>query len=356
MRRLWMSRADRARWQAARTLTDLGKVTAAWWEGTVRSLPGHRANHRPNPALAEHATALATANRAGFLILTAQAGVINGQLQQRAAVQGFATDPALIRRLVDAAEKAGIEIALGDWYDAFYDGPGTGITVTAGGGRDVVFGQALGMAELKARWPKLPHAVDAVAPALQITLADRQFGPSTLLWDMLAAVTGPAGPSPAPKIVCRECGCTAIDWQICNDGCSGVLDQADGRCVACINPSIVIDWSKEPEEKECALCGAPFFHAGSYCSLGCEAADGYGDEDEDEEAAEQPSPTGARKECTLCRAPFSGTGDYCTVGCNLADTPWSAGEGEPPLRASERIQAKRSQAAVPDDPWATGPS
>lgn len=353
MRRLWMSRADRARWQAARTLTDLGKVTAAWWEGTVRSLPGHRVNHRPHPALAEHTAALATANRAGFLIPGAQAGFVDGQLRQRAAVLGFATDPALIRRLVDAAEKAGLEIALNDWLDFEYDGPGTGITVTTGDGADNLFGQALGLLDLKAMWPKLPHAVDAVADALQITLADPQFGPSTLLWDTLTAAL-PAEPSPAPKIMCRECGCTFRSN--CADGCiGGVWDQADGRCPACIDPSIVIDWSKEPEEKECALCGAPFFHAGSYCSLGCEAADGYGD-DEEEEVAEQPSPAGSRKECTLCRAPFSGTGDYCTVLCNLADTPWSDGEGEPPLRASERIQAKRLQAADPDDPWATSPS
>ncbi|MGW2050798.1 DUF6919 domain-containing protein [Streptomyces sp. NPDC001858] len=293
-----MSRADRARWQATRTLTDLGKVTAAWWEGTVRSLPGHRANHRPHPALAEHTTALATANRAGFLIPAAQAGFVDGRLQQRAAVQGFATDPALIRRLVDAAEEAGLEIVLNDRYDAFYfyDGPGTGIAITTGDGADNLFGQALGLPELKAMWPKLPYAVDAVASALQITLADPRFGPSTLLWDTLTAAM-PAEPSPAPKIMCRECGCTFRSN--CADGCiGGVWDQADGRCPACIDPSIVIDWSKncDGEEKECALCGAPFFHAGSYCSLGCEAADGYSEEDDenDEEAAGQPSPAAAR--------------------------------------------------------------
>ncbi|MDQ0904152.1 hypothetical protein QFZ22_000137 [Streptomyces canus] len=345
----WMSRSDRKRWKTARTLTDLGQHTAAWWEGTVRSLPGHRASHRPHPTLTDHTPVLATANRAGFLIAAAQTGLTDGPVQRRAAVQGFATDWALIRRLVDAAEEAGLEIVIRDWLDAEYDGPGTGITVTTGDQGRILFGQALSLADLKAMWPKLPHAADAVTDAQQITLADPQFGPSTLLWDTLAAATTPAPPSAAPKIMCRECGCTFRSN--CADGCiGGVQDQADGRCPACIDPSIVIDWSKEPEEKECALCGAPFFHAGSYCSLDCEAADGTGDE---EEVAE--SPAGARKECTLCRAPFSGTGDYCTVLCNLADTPWRDGEGEPPLRASERIQAKRSQAADPDDPWATSP-
>jgi hypothetical protein len=170
-----------------------------------------------------------------------------------------------------------------------------------------VFGQALGLEDLKAIWRKLPHAVDAVAPTLQITLADPEFGPSTLLWDTLADATAPAVPSPAPAILCRACGCTAIGWQVCGDGCSGVLDQADGRCQACIDPSVIIDWSKEPEEKECALCGAPFFHAGSYCSLGCEAADGYGDEDEGEGEGEddQPSPAVARPSGSDCDDPWA---------------------------------------------------
>ncbi|WP_331736883.1 hypothetical protein OG426_55575 (plasmid) [Streptomyces canus] len=348
----WMNRSERKQWKAARTLTDLGQLTAAWWEGTVRNLPGHRANHRPHPTLSLHTPVLATANRAGFLIPAAQVGLAEGPVQRRAAVQGFAADWTLIRRLVDAAEKAGLKIVIRDWLDAEFGRSDTGITVTTGDKGDILFGEALGLGDLKAMWPKLPHAVDAVADAQQITLADPQFGPSTLLWDTLAAATGPAAPAPAPTILCRECGCTAIDWQVCNDGCSGVLDQDDGRCTACINPSVIIDWSKEPEEKECALCGAPFFHAGSYCSLDCEAADGYGDKDE---VAEQPSPADSRKECTLCRAPFSGNGDYCTVLCNLADTPWSDNEGEPPLRASERIQAKSGQAADPDDPWATSP-
>ncbi|MGW0657210.1 DUF6919 domain-containing protein [Streptomyces umbrinus] len=259
----------------------------------MRSLPGHRAHHRPHPTLTDRTAVLATANRAGFLILAAQAGLTHGTLQQRAAVQGFVSEPALIRRLVDAAEQAGLDIALNDWLDAEYDGPGTGFTVTTGDGHDVIFGQALGLADLKAMWPKLPHAVDGVASALQITLADPQFGPSALLWGALAAATGPAAPSPAPKIMCWECGCTF--QSNCADGCiGGVQDQDDGRCPACIDPSVVIDWSTncDGEEKECRLCGAPFFHAGAYCSLGCEAADGYGDQNEDED--EQPSPAAAR--------------------------------------------------------------
>ncbi|MFF8919137.1 DUF6919 domain-containing protein [Streptomyces sp. NPDC015032] len=272
----WMSRTDRKQWQAARTLPDLAQLTAAWWEGTVRDLPGHRLGHSPHP-LAGHTTVLATANRAGFLVPAAQAGRADGPLQMRAAVQGFASDPALIRRLVDTAENAGLEIVLHDWLDAERDGPGDGITVTTGDAPvEGAFGQAIGLAALKAMWPKLPHAVNAVAPALQITLADPDFGPSTRLWEVLAeATTRLDPPVPAPTVLC-ECGCTAIDWQTCQDGCRGVTDPTAERCEACIDPSVIIDWSQENDdvaENECGLCGAPYYSARPYCSDACETAD-----------------------------------------------------------------------------------
>ncbi|WP_331734504.1 MULTISPECIES: DUF6919 domain-containing protein [unclassified Streptomyces] len=269
----WMSRSDRKRWMAARTLPDLGILAAAWWEGSVRHLPGHRAGHRPHPLLADHTAVLAAANRTGFLAVAAQAGLADGTVRQRAAVQGFATDPILIRRLVDAAENAGLKIVLNDYLDAQH-GPGDGITVTTHDGQAVnVFGEALGLDDISAMWPRLPHAVEAVAPALQITLTDPEFGPSSLLWDTLATATAPAPPAPAPKILCRECSCTYRDN--CADGCYGVQDQDDGRCEACIDPGVIIDWSKarDGEESECALCGAPFFSAGRYCTPECKAAD-----------------------------------------------------------------------------------
>ncbi|WP_422938601.1 DUF6919 domain-containing protein [Streptomyces rimosus] len=108
----WMNRADRARWRSARTLADLGRLTADWWEGSVRSLPGHRASHRPHPSLAAHVPVLAAANRAGFLVAAAQTGLDTARVRRKTAVQGFATDPALIQRLVGAAEKAGLGLVL----------------------------------------------------------------------------------------------------------------------------------------------------------------------------------------------------------------------------------------------------
>ncbi|MEU7158878.1 DUF6919 domain-containing protein [Streptomyces chrestomyceticus] len=187
----WMSRADRARWRSARTLADLGRLTADWWVGSVRSLPGRRAGHRPDPALAAHVPVLAAANRAGFLASAAQAGLATARVRQKAAVQGFTADPVLIHYLVGAAEKAGLDVVLHDWHDAFYAEHTGGVTVTRTAHGTVVFGQALAVQDIKALWPRLPDAVDAVVPALQITLADAVFGPSDLLWGALAdAVRG----------------------------------------------------------------------------------------------------------------------------------------------------------------------
>ncbi|MFJ8855959.1 hypothetical protein [Streptomyces sp. NPDC102437] len=95
--------------------------------------------------------------------------------------------------------------------------------------------------------------------------------PHPLLADHTAVL--PAPPAPAPKFVCRECGCTYRDS--CGDGCYGVQDQDDGRCGACIDPSVIIDWSKvrDGEESKCVLCDAPFFSAGRYCSTACQVAD-----------------------------------------------------------------------------------
>lgn len=192
----WMSRTDRTRWQAARTLEDLGRLTAAWWEGTVDSLPGYPPRRGPAAETLPHVAVLAAANRGGFLTIAAQPGGTDTshrgvETRQRAAVQGFASDPALICRLVDAAEKAGLEMVLNDMLDANF-GPGDGITVTTVDGTpDTVFGYALGIRSLVAMWRGCPGAIGPLGKALQITLADRQFGPSTLLWDTLAATVGP---------------------------------------------------------------------------------------------------------------------------------------------------------------------
>ena len=43
-----MNRADRKLWAAARTLADLGELTARWLEGRIASQPGYAANYGPD--------------------------------------------------------------------------------------------------------------------------------------------------------------------------------------------------------------------------------------------------------------------------------------------------------------------
>lgn len=287
MKRLlpWMSRSDRARWRSARTLADFGRLTAAWVEGEIRSIPGLRPGRGPAAGLAPHIGVLAAVNRAGFCTIAAQVGLNDisrsGLRRQKSAVQGFVRDPELIRRLVDAAEEAGLDIVLADLLDAGH-GPGDGVTVTiADGEEDIVFGYALGIRNLRTMWRGFPSAVDAFAPCLQITLADPDYGPGSRLWEVLAEVTAPpAPPSPAPAVLCTTCGCTALGADFCGDGCQGVTGQSDGRCQACIDPGVLIDWTQntDGDEFECVLCGAPFHHGGTHCSPGCRAADQPGDE------------------------------------------------------------------------------
>ncbi|ROQ65280.1 hypothetical protein EDD95_8142 [Streptomyces sp. CEV 2-1] len=279
----WMSRADRTRWQAAHTLHDLGQLTAAWLEGTIQSRPGYQPRYGPDDETLPHVQVLATANHGGYLTHGSQPGLLTTDANsthwaQRAAVDGFVSDPVVLRRLIDTAEKAGLEVIVNDLLDAQQGhGPGTVVTLRDGEGH-TAFGRALGVGDLELMWRGFPKAIDTAARALQVTLADPDFGPSTRLWEVLAEATTrtvPGSPVPAPTVLC-ECGCTAIDWQICQDGCRGVTNQTAGRCEACIDPSVIIDWSKELDdvtETECALCGAPYYTARRYCSDACEIAD-----------------------------------------------------------------------------------
>ncbi|MFG2676898.1 DUF6919 domain-containing protein [Streptomyces sp. NPDC048445] len=283
----WMSRADRKQWQAARTLHDLGQLTADWLEGTIQSQPGYQPRYGPDDETLPYAQVLATANRGGYLTTASQPGLFstdaNGtEWAQRAAVEGFISDPVVLRQLIDTAEKAGLEVIVNDLQDAD-QGYGPGAVVTLMDGEiHTSFGRALGLLDLEVMWRGFPKALDIAARALQLTLADPDFGPSTRLWDVLTEATTravPDPPVPAPTVLC-ECGCTAIDWQICQDGCRGVTDQTAGRCEACIDPSVIIDWSQETDDaepNECDLCGAPYYGARRYCSDTCEIADSTDD-------------------------------------------------------------------------------
>ena len=109
-----MSRADRRAWEAARTLADLGELTAQWLEGTIASQPAYTPGCGPDPETAPLIPVLACCNRAGYVTNCSQPGETGtgfdgAAWEQRAAVEGFAS-PAVAGRIWEAAEPAGLTV------------------------------------------------------------------------------------------------------------------------------------------------------------------------------------------------------------------------------------------------------
>lgn len=184
----WMTRTDRARWRAARSITDLGHLTALWLEGEVTSHPGCATpNYGPDKETAHLVPVLAAANRAGYLTDNSQPGLIqrgsDGDLwEQRAAVTGW-IDPdnqQLVRRITTAARDAGLLVCV--------DHPGSQIPVTKVDGQDyTIFGAVL-PEYLHVLWPARLIDRDlftALANAASVTVADPQYGRDSLLWPVL---------------------------------------------------------------------------------------------------------------------------------------------------------------------------
>jgi hypothetical protein len=91
-----MSPEDAERWRTARTLADLGELTAQWLEGTIASIPTVMPGYGPDEETSELIPVLAACNRAGYITTVSQPGEepapgYDGRLwTQRAAVGGFA--------------------------------------------------------------------------------------------------------------------------------------------------------------------------------------------------------------------------------------------------------------------------
>ncbi|MFD9223786.1 DUF6919 domain-containing protein [Streptomyces sp. NPDC060064] len=183
-----MSRADRKRWQSARTLADLGQLMAAWLEGDIKSWPGYQPNYGPDPETAELIPVLARLNRAGYLTDSSQPGAdetIDGHhWKQRAAVTGLIDDEDLIEDLGAAAIDAGLLVLI------HRPAPSLtldGYTVTRLDGQPhTTFGDYVSTRDLRAMWPVINRqAVDAVAGAAQLTIIDPRWGSDDRLWRAL---------------------------------------------------------------------------------------------------------------------------------------------------------------------------
>jgi hypothetical protein len=207
----WMSRADRQRWKAARTLPDLAELMALWLEGRIDSRPGYQPRYGPDLESTDLIPVLAAANRAGYLTDASQPGAADTGFdgawwEQKAAVTGFVADSGLLRRLVAAAEAVGLHVVLHDLLDP----PGTGdvIVTTRDGQPYTGFGQALSIKDLDLMWRGCHRqAVNAVAESTQLTLIDPEFGLSVRLWNVLGYIAGHPTSNDADPDDARGAGC-----------------------------------------------------------------------------------------------------------------------------------------------------
>lgn len=247
MRLPWMSRTDRRAWKGAATLEETGALMARWLEGDIASRPGYQPRYGPEAETEDLVPVLAALNRQGYVTTDSQPGVreftTSGAFWfQRAAVTGFVRDPALVLRLVDAAETAGLKVIVNDFDDA--PGHSAAAVTTCDGELVTAFGGALPPGELQVMWRGLGRGAYAeITRARQLTLVDTRWGPSALLWDAMdSVVTGEALKPEDDGPRCAYCGCT--DNAPCPGGCWWVVTSLlEDVCSACVSqdPRVVTE-------------------------------------------------------------------------------------------------------------------
>jgi hypothetical protein len=191
-----MNASDRRKWASARTLADLGELTAQWLEDGIESNPCYRG--RPDPETEPLIPVLARLNRAGFVTIASQPGESGlghdrAYWRKRAAVEGF-TDrwPALA--IANAARAAGLHPIVHSpatrprWRFRLDDE----MPVTWRGTEEYTwFGQQLPRREIRSSavgWGTCHRsAVKALCRAWQVTVIDLEWGRAGLLWEVLAA-------------------------------------------------------------------------------------------------------------------------------------------------------------------------
>jgi len=195
-----MSRSDRRAWKQARTLTELGELTARWLEGDIASQPGYMPNCGPDPETTELIPTLAKLNRAGYVTECSQPGMAptvgyDGRLwSQRAAVSGFADDATAARILTAVEGTELVLIAHGTpprrrWWQ-WRRPVNPAIVVTSAGYQvSTEFGARMSLGDLEGCLGDLgQEGFTAVRDALQVTVIDPAWGRNDVLWPVLDAV------------------------------------------------------------------------------------------------------------------------------------------------------------------------
>ncbi|MFD6891937.1 DUF6919 domain-containing protein [Streptomyces sp. NPDC059957] len=195
-----MSRADRRTWKSARTLADLGELTAQWLEGTLASQPAYLPNCGPDEESAELLDSLAALNRHGYLTTCSQPGTAgigyDGRWwTQHAAVEGYLTDLSLYRRLLDAAAELALIVVVDDRGADHRDEPF--VVTHVDGDPYTAFGARLGAVDLSAQYAVLhPEARRELAGAIHLAVIAPHYGPAAhrAMWRALDQVTGLQAP------------------------------------------------------------------------------------------------------------------------------------------------------------------
>jgi hypothetical protein len=187
-----LTRQDRRRWAAARTLAELGELTAQWLEGSVASQPGYYGPVDVDEQDAPGMTAvLVRLNRAGLVSNCSQAGHdglddAGAHWRQLAAVTGFA-EQTTVDQLTTALTGTRYQTIVWPCASGMRN-RGRGIVVTSADGRPVTrFGDQIGRYVIANEIYDGCHqdAIAAVCAALQVTLYDPQPGANDL-WPTLA--------------------------------------------------------------------------------------------------------------------------------------------------------------------------
>lgn len=172
-----MDTTSRRAWSTARTLTDLGELTARWLTGQLASRPGYQAGCGPDEETTELLAPLAAANRAGYLTTDSQPGCVEeaarATWRQRAAVQGYIGDPDLLRRIKQAAAREGLLLLDGTRR------PPWEIVTTVDGKPFTAFGEPLPGRHIRRQWAGVNRdALKALTGARQVALVHPSWGPA----------------------------------------------------------------------------------------------------------------------------------------------------------------------------------
>lgn len=203
-----MSKAERKLWASAVTLEDLAALTARWLEGDLRSQPGYQPNCGPDPETVSLIPTLARLNRAGFLTSNSQPGNddtigYDGAIwAQRAVVDGWVS-PGLAGELAAAARDAGLIVVTNTAPRRFAlpERSNSSIDVTTRNGQVTCgFGGRRPRGDIVLSFGACSDAaLDAVIGAVQIAIADPEYGPHDRLWKFLDRWAGSKTAPPAPE-------------------------------------------------------------------------------------------------------------------------------------------------------------